>query len=360
MHLRFCWISLAVVMSLNAQTTAEAFAAVCADQQFMGAVSIRHHGKPVFESACGTANAEWNVANTIDTKFRIASISKQFTAASVLLLQQEGKLKVQAAIGDFVDDLPAAWRTATIHQLLTHTSGIPNYTDEPLRQYDRLGATPRELLAIVKDKPLMFPHGTKMAYNNMGYVLLGMLIEKVSGIPYAQFVQQRLLSPLQMKDTGFDDAKLVLAKRAAGYQRTTSKKLENAEPVEASVPWSAGGFYSTTRDLLTWGAAVQSGAVLNKQSMEQMFQIYPETLQQGMHYGYAIVIAERLGRRLWYHGGGITGFNSVLQMYPDDDLNIAILSNLDESETNGTKPSWTVADLLAATILNPKKEHKSR
>jgi CubicO group peptidase (beta-lactamase class C family) len=358
MDLRFCCLALSVA-SLNAQTTAEAFAADCADGKFMGAVSIRQHGKLVFESACGMANAEWNVANTIDTKFRIASISKQFTAASVLLMQQEGKLKVQSVIADYVDDLPVSWRTATIHQLLTHTSGVPNFTDGPLRQYDRMGATPREIVGIVKDKPLQFPHGTKMAYNNTGYILLGMVIEKAAGMPYVQFVQRRLLTPLRMKDSGFDDAKLVLAKRAAGYQRT-AKGLENGEPVDASVPWSAGGFYSTTRDLLTWGAAVQSGAILNRQSVEQMFKVYPETLLQGMHYGYAIVIAERFGRRLYYHGGGITGFNSVLQMYPDDDLSIAILSNLDESETNGTKPSWTVADHLAATFLKGKKDKDTK
>lgn len=122
----------------------------------MGAASVQLRGRTVFEAACGLANAEWDVPNTIDTKFRAASIAKNFTAAAVLLLQQEDKLSVQNAIGTFIDDLPANWRSATVHQLLTHTSGIPTYTGGPLRRLDRMGAAPRELLDVVSGKPLDF------------------------------------------------------------------------------------------------------------------------------------------------------------------------------------------------------------
>lgn len=317
----------------------------------MGAVSIRFQGKTVFESACGFANAEWEVRNTVDTKFRAASIAKQFTAAAVLLLQQEGKLSVQDPIGTFVDDLPDEWKAATVHQLLTHTSGIPAYTGGPIRRFDRMGATPRELLGIVKGKPLLFPHGTKLAYNNTGYVLLGMLIEKLSGTAYPEFVHRRLFAPLEMKDSGFDETRRLLPLRASGYN-LAGDVLENAEQVDATVAWSAGGFYSTVRDLVAWAAAIRSGKILNPSSTEQMFRVYPETLFQGMHYGYGIVIAERFGKRLYYHGGGISGFSSVLQIYPDDNLIIAVMSNLDSGASR--IQSWTVADHLAAAYL--KKE----
>ena len=225
----------------------------------MGAVSVKLQGKFVFEAACGLANAEWGVRNTVDTKFRAGSIAKQFTAAAVLLLREEGKVDLAASIGRYVDDLPIEWRPATIHQLLTHTSGIPSFTAGPITQFDRMGATPRELLGIVKGKPLQFAHGTRLAYNNTGYVLLGMLIEKLSGMPYRDFVERKLFAPLGMKDSGFDDARPVLLRRAQGYRLMGGGGLENADPVDASVAWAAGGFYSTTRDLIAWATALLRG-----------------------------------------------------------------------------------------------------
>jgi CubicO group peptidase (beta-lactamase class C family) len=208
-----------------------------------------------------------------------------------------------------------------------------------------MGATPRELLDIVRGKPLQFPHGTRLAYNNTGYVLLGLLIEKQSGMAYRDFVERRLFEPLAMKDSGYDDARRILPNRAQGYKRTPAG-LQNADPVDASVAWSAGGFYSTTRDLIAWSVGLPR--VLKKESLDLMFRVYPETLLQGMHYGYGIVLAEKFGAKLHYHGGGIGGFHTVLQTYPDRDLIIAVLSNLD-SDGAGIA-SWALADELAAAF----------
>jgi D-alanyl-D-alanine carboxypeptidase len=355
MTLRIGWATVLLFAGTSAaqplpQRLATVFDASCADG-FMGAVSVQLRGRTVLEAACGPANAEWDVKNTVDTRFRIASVTKSFTAAAVLLLAQERRLSVQDTIGSYIEDLPPAWREATIHQLLTHTSGIPSYTDGPMRRLDRMGATPRELLAVVADKPMQFPHGARMAYNNTGYVLLGLLIEAVSGMKYEQFVETRLFAPLGMRDSGFDNSRRVLPRRAGGYTRRNGA-LENAEPVEASIPWSAGGFYSTVRDLITWGAALGSDRILSKASASQMFRVYPETALQGMHYGYGIVLAERFGRPLRYHGGGINGFSSVLQIYPRDSLVIAVLSNL---EVGAAKvPSWTLGDRLATVALDGK------
>lgn len=343
-----CWLY-ALVLAASALAQEQAiFDRECAAKKFMGAVSVWHHGKSLFEGACGFANAEWEIGNTVETKFRAASISKQFTAAAVLLLQQDGKLSVSDSIGKFIDGLPPAWQSTTVHQLLTHTSGVPIYTAAPIRHLDRMGATPRELLDVVIGKPLMFMHGTKLVYNNTGYVLLGLVIEKASGMSYADFVYQRVFGPALMKDSGFDESRRVLSRRANGYN-LKGDILENAEQVDASVAWSAGGFYSTVRDLVRWALAVRSGKLLNAASRAQMFRIYPETMLQGMHYGYGIVIAERFGKRLFYHGGGINGFSSVLQIYPDADLVIAVMSNLDSGSSQ--VQSWTVADGLAKQIL---------
>lgn len=168
---------------------------------------------------------------------------------------------------------------------------------------------------------------------------------------YSDFIHNRLFAPLGMKHSGFDKALPVLPRRASGY-KLVGDGLENAEQVDATVAWSAGGFYSTVGDLISWGTAILRGGILEKTSTEQMFRIYPETLLQGMHYGYGIVIAERFGKRLYYHGGGINGFSSVLQIYPDEDLIIAVMSNVDIGASR--IQSWTVADHLAGTYLEKK------
>lgn len=315
----------------------------------MGAVSIQRSGLTVFEGACGYANAEWQVPNTVATKFRIASIGKQFTAVAALLLKQEGKVALADPVNRYVDGLPVPWRTATIHQLLTHTSGIPskpeNRSELEARRRDALPTTPRELLDAVQVVPLQFPHGTKLAYNNTGYILLGMVIEKASGMSYPRFIQERVFTPLKMTESGFDDAKRVLPKRAVGYI-LRGHEIENAESVHATVAWSAGGFYSTVRDLLTWSASLAQGKLLDADSTARMFQTYPETQLQGMHYGYGVVLAEKFGESLHYHGGGITGFTSVLQRYPKSELVVAVISNLD-----GGTAAWDVADGLAKLLL---------
>jgi D-alanyl-D-alanine carboxypeptidase len=328
----------------------EYFAKTCQSNAFMGAASVSVEGKTVFSQACGWADAEWNIKNTPETRFRTGSIGKQFTAASALLLYQDGKLSLSDPIGKYLPDLPESWKSATIHQLLTHTSGIPvpNYFDPEVEKRFPLGPTPEDMLELSRDKPLSFPHGTKLAYNNMGYFLLGFLIEKVSGMRYEQFVQKRIFDRLQMQDSGFDDIHKVVPRRARGYALFNGE-LQNVDPLRAGASaWSAGGFYSTTHDLTLWSEALAQGKLLNSDSTARMFTIYPETELKGMHYGYAVVLANRFGHSLQYHGGGIKGFTSVLQRYPDVGLVIVVLSNLDEGASSPSPvPSWELGDSLA-------------
>jgi D-alanyl-D-alanine carboxypeptidase len=182
----------------------------------------------------------------------------------------------------------------------------------------------------------------------MGYFLLGFLIEKLSGIKYEQFVQNRIFDPLGMRDSGFDDIRKVVLRRASGYALVRGE-LQNVDPLSAGKSaWSAGGFYSTTHDLTVWSEALAHGKLLKADSTARMFTIYTETELKGMHYGYAIVLANRFGHPLQYHAGGIKGFTSVLQRYPDVGLVIVVLSNLDEGSSSPTPTlSWDLGDSLA-------------
>ena len=328
----------------------EYFAKICQSKSFMGVVSVSVHDKTIFSDACGWADAEWNIKNTPETRFRTGSIAKQFTAASVLLLYQDGKLSLSDPIGKYLPDLPESWKTATIHQLLTHTSGIPipNYYDPEVEKRYPLGPTPTDMLELSRDKPLNFPHGTKTAYNNMGYFVLGFLIERLSGMKFPQFVQQRIFDRLEMGDSGLDDISKVIPRRASGYSLVNGE-LRNVEPLSAGASaWSAGGFYSTTHDLTVWSEALAHEKLLNADSTARMFKIYPETELEGMHYGYAIVLANRFGHPVQYHGGGIKGFTSVLQRYPDVGSVIVVLSNLDGDSSNPPPTqSWDLGNSLA-------------
>ena len=314
--------------------------------RFSGSVLVAQNGKVLFEKGYGPANREWDIPNSPLTKFRIASLTKQFTAAALLSLQERGKLKVTDAISSYVADLPPSWRRITIHQLLTHTSGLPEYTQPPEieKTLNLTGASPEQLLSLVKSQPLAFAPGTKLAYCNTGYLLLGMVIEKASGLDYASFLKESIFTPLRLKDTGYDVRSNILPGRARGY-RFKDGKPENAGYVDASVPFAAGGIYSTVRDLYQWNEALATGRLLSADSRRQMFTRYPEAAGYGAHYGYGVVIAEKFGQPVYYHGGGISGFTSAIQHYPKSNICVIVLSNEEEIK------SWEVATSLAGLLL---------
>src|SRR6476469_8371708 len=173
--------------------------------KFMGTVLVARDGKSLLDKGYGFANLEWQVPNTPTTKFRLGSITKQFTAASILLLEERGKLKIEDPVKKYLPDAPAAWDKVTIFSLLTHTSGIPSFTGFPdYTSTEAIPSTPEKLVARFRDKPLEFQPGEKWNYSNSGYVLLGYLIEKISGQSYADFVKQNIFDKLGMKDSGYD------------------------------------------------------------------------------------------------------------------------------------------------------------
>jgi len=293
-----------------------------ADHKFMGSVLVARDGKTLLDKGYGFANLEWQIPDTPTTKFRIGSITKQFTAASILLLEERGKLKTDDPVKKYMPDAPAAWDKVTIFHLLTHTSGIPSFTsfpDLPKRQLEAM--TPQQLVDWFRDKPLEFEPGTKWNYSNSGYVLLGYLIEKISGQSYADFVQQNIFTPLGMKDSGYDSNSAIIERRAAGYAPGKNGP-ENAGFVNMTVPLSAGGLYSTTEDLLRWEQGLFGGKLLSPASLAKMTTPFKED------YAFGLGVSSQGGHKAITHDGGIQGFNTSMIYYPDEKLVIEVLANI--------------------------------
>ena len=293
-----------------------------ANQSFMGSVLVARGSQVLFSKGYGSANLEWNIPNSPATKFRLGSITKQFTAASILLLEQRGKLSVNDPVKKHLPDAPAAWDKITIFNLLTHTSGIPSFTGFPdYQKLEPFATTAEQLVARFRDKPLDFEPGKKWSYSNSGYVLLGYLIEKITGSSYEKFVSQNIFAPLGMKDSGYDSNSAVIAHRASGYV-TGTRGFENAGFIHMSVPHAAGALYSTTEDLLKWEQGLFGGKLLSAASLEKMTTPFTD------NYAFGLQVETKSGRKVIQHGGGIEGFNTELAYYPEDKLTVVALANV--------------------------------
>jgi len=306
------------------------------NRQFMGSVLVAKGNHVLLSKGYGFANVEWDVPDSPATKFRLGSITKQFTAASILLLQERGKLNVEDPVKKYMADAPAAWDKITIYNLLTHTSGIPSFTSFPeYAKWEPFATTPMEEVARFRDKPLDFAPGEKWSYSNSGYVLLGYLIEKITGGSYEKFVGENIFAPLGMKDSGYDSNSAILPKRAAGY--TPGKDgLVNAGFVNMTIPFAAGALYSTTEDLLKWEQGLFGGKLLTAASLARMTTPYKDD------YACGLFVQTKDGRKVIQHGGGIEGFNTQLTYYPDDKLTVVVLGNV-----NGSAPEEIAAKLAA-------------
>ena len=296
-------------------------------QQFSGSVLVARDGKVLLKKGYGLANAEWDIANTPATKFRLGSITKQFTAMAVLQLEQQGKLAVNDPACKYVENCPAAWQPITIHHLLTHTSGIPNFTSFPdyvLTMHEP--SPPKDTLKRVRDKPLVFDPGTKWQYSNSGYVLLGYIIEKVAGMPYADFLKKNIFDPLGMKDTGYERWMDVLPHRAAGYERGPGG-LRNARYLDMTIPHAAGALYSTVEDLYTWDRALYTEKLLPRAAMARYFTPFKE------RYAYGWAVSKFEGMDTVQHGGGINGFSTYIIRVPARNLVVVVLDNVLPAET---------------------------
>jgi len=292
--------------------------ALSASGRFNGTVLLSRSGRVVLEKGYGMANFEWDVPNTPSTKFRLGSITKQFTSMAIMQLEERGLLKVHDPIGKYLTDYPKPVADrVTIHHLLTHSSGIPSYTG--LSDYGpRMAtkATIAEMIGRFKDLPLEFEPGSSYKYDNSGYFLLGAIIEKVSGKAYDVFLHDNIFVPLGMHDTGYDRSNVVLKNRASGYTRGPGG-LENAAYLDMGQPYAAGSLYSTVDDLLIWDQALYTEKLVKAASLDQVFHPWIAAGPQGQ-YGYGWTLSTVRGHRNIAHGGGINGFNSYISRFPDD------------------------------------------
>ena len=296
--------------------------------QFNGTALVAENGRVILKKGYGYANFEWKIPNDVDTKFRLASVTKQFTAAVILQLVDQGKIKLEGKITDYLPDYRKdTGDRVTIHHLLNHTSGIPSYTDAP-GFFQNDSRDPYSVSDFVKkfaSGDLLFEPGSKFAYNNSGYFLLGAIIEKVTGKSYAEAVKEHIFTPLGMNNSGYDLAGPILAKRATGYQRAADGFV-NAPYLDMSLPYAAGSLYSTAEDLYIWDQALYTDKVVSAKTKELMFKPGLE------HYGYGLNINEReLSDKTKVatigHSGGINGFSTNIIRFPADKHLIVLLDN---------------------------------
>jgi D-alanyl-D-alanine carboxypeptidase len=303
------------------------------DQPGAAALVIKD-GKAVLRKGYGLASVELGVPVGPEDVFELGSITKQFTAAAVLLLQEQGKLRVEDEITKYLTDYPTHGEKITIENLLTHTSGIPNYTNLPewmprVREDMPLPV----LIGLFKDKPLDFKPGTQWSYSNSGYIVLGALIEKVSGRSYEQFVEEEIFQKLGMSQSRYNHPEEVVPHRATGYEGD-GKDLRNARYLSMTQPYAAGSLLSTVDDLAKWDRALKTDALLTQASRDRMFTPYKLSTGKSAGYGYGWQVADFLGRRLIQHGGGIFGFVTAELRVPEEGLFVAILSNNTASEAS--------------------------
>lgn len=330
-------------------------------------VGISRGGVPVSIRGYGFANLEDGTPVRPDTVFRIGSVTKQFTAACIMLLAERGQLSLEDRVVKFIPAFPRG-DTVTIRQLLTHTAGVHNYTALP----DFIAATAREELPTAKMVDLIarmdpvydFAPGTKFNYSNSGYLLLGAVIERVSGQSYAAFLKANVLAPLGLSQTQVDDLAEVLPARAAGYEEaaTAPTGFVNAPFISMSAASSAGAIRSTAGDLLRWHAALLGGKLLKPASLAAMLS--PGLLNDGSlasgapmtaapagseprsDYGFGLATSLHKRHRMVAHGGSINGFNAALASFPDDRVTVVVLAN-----TGGA--SYALAPLIYDAALTP-------
>lgn len=321
-----------------AQTTDDAQAAKTIDELMAKAypadgpgasIIVIKEGRTLLRKGYGTADMELGVKVEPDMVFRLGSITKQFTAVSILMLAEQGKLSLSDDITKFFPDYPTKGRTITVEHLLTHTSGIKSYTSIPawLTMW-RKDMTVAELIDLFKNEPADFEPGTQWSYNNSGYILLGAIIEKVSGMTYEQFLQKNIFDPLGMKHTFYGSATRLIPRRVPGYSMT-KEGLRNAEYLSMTQPYAAGSLLSNVDDMALWDAALYTDKLVKQSSLQKAWT--PYVLKDGTttNYGFGWSKFQYEGHTIIEHNGGIHGFSTTGIRAPEDHVYVVILTNRD-------------------------------
>jgi CubicO group peptidase (beta-lactamase class C family) len=312
-----------------------------AQGKFSGSVLVAQHGEIVLSKGYGLANREYSIPHTPQTVSRIGSMTKSFTAIAIMQLVEGGWLSVDDAVSKYLSDFPNGDRI-TIHHLLSNTSGIPDYIiGTGYQQIFKRHVAPEELTALFRDQPLQFEPGSQFGYTNSGWVLLGVIAEKIAGQSYGEWIGQNIFKPAGMLHSGYEWEQPLIPQRAAGYIDTGSGVL-NAELYDETTMHGAGGLYSTTEDLYRWAKALDNGKLLHPETLKRMATPVYEA------YGYGWELYTLHGHRAVAHSGGLPGYVSNFVRFPDDDAVIILLSNL------GSAAFAQMTESLAAILFgNP-------
>ena len=328
---RFSFVFLLLVIfitSARADAVDDFVRARLAERHIPGAaVAVIRQGRVVKLQGYGLASVEFNVPVTAETVFEIGSVSKQMTAAGILLLVEDGKIELDAKISQYLPGTPDSWNEVTVRHLLTHTSGIKNYTGLDgfaLSRRHKRDSFIKELAA----QPLDFPTGTRFNYNNSGYNLLGYIIESVSGKSYWDFMRERIFVPLKMTNTFDRDPQYIIKNRATGYEWNGTALV--GRDYDLTDVFSAGAIVSTIQDLIKWDAAWRSDTLLKKETKALAWT--PAVLRDGASYpyGFGWRFSDVRGHRLVAHSGQTAGFGANISRYTNDDLTVIALTNLGE------------------------------
>lgn len=292
-------------------------------------VLVARNGSIIYNEAFGMANLEQKLSLKRESQFKIGSLTKQFTAVALLQLVEKGKLKLEDEITKFLPDYPIQGAKITIENLLTHTSGIQNYTamkDNAAREH--LDFTPAEMIGYFKNQPMKFPPGTNFSYSNSNYFLLGYIIEKISGKTYGQYLKDNFFNPLGMRNSSYADDKKSSAEKAFGYTQGTSG-IEKAPLISMSQPYAAGAIQSTVEDLYKWHTALFSHKLISKESLNRALTPFKLANGQETAYGYGHRFGKVYDSPSVWHGGLISGFKAMEIYLPKEDIYAVILSNCD-------------------------------
>lgn len=334
------------------QDDAEAYLAGAYPADAPGAaVIVVEDGNVVFQQARGLADIDDGTPLTPDTVFRLGSITKQFTAAAIMKLVEEGQISLDHPVSKFLPDYPAPGADATVRQLLNHTSGIQSYTGIPGWMVEENTArlyTTDELIAVFRDEPQQSPPGQAWAYNNSGYVLLGAILERVTGKPWDEVLEREIAQPLGLETIRDGQDEAAMPNMAQGYTRSPEGEWMPAQAIHMSVPQAAGALVGTVGDLAGWAKALHGGEVVTPASYRQMTTATAVPDQdEPVPYGFGLFVDQLLGRPMIGHGGGIFGFSTDSLYIPEEDLFVAVFANAD---TPVTAPSTALQQLAAMAM----------
>jgi CubicO group peptidase (beta-lactamase class C family) len=328
------------------------------------ALAIVGDGKTIKSRGYGLANIELDVPVKPETIFQTGSVGKQFTATAVMMLVEDGKLRLDDPIGKYLSGAPATWKNITVRNLLTHTSGIHDYETESLKKKGaafinlRNDYTEDELFKKFSGLPLDFPPGSKWNYSNSGYVILGILIHKVTGQFYGDVLQERIFRPLGMTYTRIISEADIIRNRAAGY-RLVNGEMKNQEWVSPMLNTTAdGALYTNIVDMARWDAALYTEKLLKKGSLDQMWTAVCLNDGKTADYGLGWDVTSVNGHRLIEHGGAWQGFTTQISRYVDDKFTVIVLTNLDAEYSQPDKVAHNVAAIYNPALTPvPTKEH---